>query len=204
MSQTTLLSGQTPANQLMVARNIASILKIAPVDTLLVLSPPKIADLRSILERLQFKPYQSEYVLALLISVDQWSSETATALLKILEEPPPQARLVLFAQDEESVLPTIRSRASRFRLPVTFTSQEQSLSPLETLLSKPLSYQMMQTAKYAEEYSIPEILNSWLVQTSSRSLQVYLLTSLTEVGTHPVNKRLFLDSLLVNVPGRRV
>jgi DNA polymerase-3 subunit delta' len=42
--------------------------------------------------------------------------QAASALLKTLEEPPGQARLILSAADEASLLPTVRSRCQRLRL----------------------------------------------------------------------------------------
>jgi DNA polymerase-3 subunit delta' len=42
--------------------------------------------------------------------------QAASALLKTLEEPPGQARLLLSATDEASLLPTVRSRCQRIRL----------------------------------------------------------------------------------------
>jgi DNA polymerase-3 subunit delta' len=44
------------------------------------------------------------------------SPEAANALLKLLEEPAPETYFILTAEDPESVLPTIRSRAIRMRL----------------------------------------------------------------------------------------
>ena len=44
--------------------------------------------------------------------------QSASALLKTLEEPPPGTRLLLSAADPEHLLPTVRSRCQRLRLPV--------------------------------------------------------------------------------------
>lgn len=44
--------------------------------------------------------------------------QAASALLKTLEEPPGQARLLLSTTDEASLLPTVRSRCQRVRLPL--------------------------------------------------------------------------------------
>jgi DNA polymerase-3 subunit delta' len=44
------------------------------------------------------------------------NQQAASALLKTLEEPPGQARLILSAADEASLLPTVRSRCQRMRL----------------------------------------------------------------------------------------
>ena len=44
------------------------------------------------------------------------SEEAANALLKTLEEPPPQVLILLLTADEDSILPTIRSRCRRLSL----------------------------------------------------------------------------------------
>lgn len=65
----------------------------------------------------------------------------ANALLKTLEEPPGQLRLILTAQDEDSLLPTIRSRCQRLRLELPPAAQslawlaEQGVERPEVLLA---------------------------------------------------------------------
>jgi DNA polymerase-3 subunit delta' len=44
------------------------------------------------------------------------STEAANALLKVLEEPPPDTLFILTASDPDQLLPTIRSRLAPFRL----------------------------------------------------------------------------------------
>jgi DNA polymerase-3 subunit delta' len=49
---------------------------------------------------------------------DALNHPAASALLKTLEEPPPGTRIVLNAADPEHLLPTVRSRCQRLRLPM--------------------------------------------------------------------------------------
>jgi DNA polymerase-3 subunit delta' len=53
----------------------------------------------------------------LLHPAEAMNLQAASALLKTLEEPPGQARLVLSTADEARLLPTVRSRCQRIRLP---------------------------------------------------------------------------------------
>jgi len=53
--------------------------------------------------------------------------EAANALLKVLEEPPPYATIVLLAENPGELLPTIRSRAATFRLGAIPTDQIEKL-----------------------------------------------------------------------------
>lgn len=52
--------------------------------------------------------------------------QAASALLKTLEEPPGQARLLLSTSDEASLLPTVRSRCQRVRLATPPTDAAQT------------------------------------------------------------------------------
>jgi DNA polymerase III subunit delta' len=52
----------------------------------------------------------------LLHPAEAMNLQAASALLKTLEEPPGQARLLLSAADEARLLPTVRSRCQRIRL----------------------------------------------------------------------------------------
>jgi DNA polymerase-3 subunit delta' len=53
----------------------------------------------------------------LLHPAEAMNLQAASALLKTLEEPPGQARLLLSTADEARLLPTVRSRCQRIRLP---------------------------------------------------------------------------------------
>ena len=52
--------------------------------------------------------------------------QAASALLKTLEEPPGQARLLLSTTDEASLLPTVRSRCQRIRLATPARDEAQA------------------------------------------------------------------------------
>lgn len=54
---------------------------------------------------------------ALLHPAEAMNLQSASALLKTLEEPPPGTRLLLAAGDPEHLLPTVRSRCQRVALP---------------------------------------------------------------------------------------
>lgn len=54
----------------------------------------------------------------LIHPADALNLQSANALLKTLEEPPQGARMILTTRDPEHLLPTVRSRCQRLRLPV--------------------------------------------------------------------------------------
>ena len=61
-------------------------------------------------------PTRRRYRIALLLQFERANASAANALLKLLEEPPPQVVLLLTAESPERLLPTIVSRCEILRL----------------------------------------------------------------------------------------
>jgi DNA polymerase-3 subunit delta' len=69
---------------------------------------------------------------AILERADRMTDDAQAALLKTLEEPPTGVTLVLCADDEERLMPTVRSRCTRIRLgPVAVREIEGILASME-------------------------------------------------------------------------
>jgi DNA polymerase III subunit delta' len=64
---------------------------------------------------LSLRPMVGRRRVAVIDDADRMSNESANALLKTLEEPPPYAVMVLIAADSSKILPTIRSRCQTVR-----------------------------------------------------------------------------------------
>lgn len=71
---------------------------------------------RKIPEFLSKTPAEAPYRVVLIDAVDELNTNAANAILKILEEPPPQAVLLLVSHNPASLLPTIRSRCQAVKL----------------------------------------------------------------------------------------
>ncbi len=65
--------------------------------------------------KIGLKPYMGGRKIAILDDADYLNVEGANALLKTLEEPPPQSVLILISTSADRQLPTIRSRAQIVR-----------------------------------------------------------------------------------------
>ncbi len=76
----------------------------------------KIEEIRSVTSKIALKPYEARYRIAILRDFDHARPQAQDALLKTLEEPPPQALLILLAPSTESLLPTITSRSQVIHL----------------------------------------------------------------------------------------
>lgn len=76
----------------------------------------KVDQIRGLQRTLSLAPYEATYKIALLLRFEEANPNAANALLKTLEEPPPQVVLLLTASDAEALLPTIISRCEVIRL----------------------------------------------------------------------------------------
>jgi DNA polymerase-3 subunit delta' len=71
---------------------------------------------RDLVGALSFMPVEGGARVAVLESADRMTEDAQSAFLKTLEEPPSGTTIILCADDEERLLPTIRSRCVRIRL----------------------------------------------------------------------------------------
>jgi DNA polymerase-3 subunit delta' len=76
----------------------------------------KVDQVRAFQHSLALAPYEARYRVALLLRFEEAHPSAANALLKVLEEPPPQVILILTAESTENLLPTIVSRCEVIRL----------------------------------------------------------------------------------------
>lgn len=86
---------------------------------LLVIRPSrnaiKIAQIRSLLQRLTQKPHEARVRVVLIVDAHCMNPEAANALLKALEEPPRHTILILTTRQTTDLLPTIVSRCQTVR-----------------------------------------------------------------------------------------
>jgi DNA polymerase III subunit delta' len=76
----------------------------------------KVDQIRDLQRSLSLAPYDARYRVALLLRFEEANPNAANALLKTLEEPPPQVIMMVTADSPESLLPTIVSRCEVVRL----------------------------------------------------------------------------------------
>ena len=74
-------------------------------------------DVRRIPEFLHLTPAEGGWRVVIVDGAEDMNRNGANALLKVLEEPPPRAVLLLVCSAAGRLLPTIRSRCRRLRLP---------------------------------------------------------------------------------------
>jgi DNA polymerase-3 subunit delta' len=76
----------------------------------------RVDDIRAMTDFLRLTGAESPWRVAVVDPADELSTEAANALLKILEEPPPKALILLVSHTPARLLPTIRSRCRRLML----------------------------------------------------------------------------------------
>lgn len=102
--------------------------------------PLGIAGVRQSIGDMQKKPFQEHEKYAVFLHADSLKHEAQNALLKTLEEPPAHTRIILVAEQEFSLLPTIRSRCLIVRPNIHDGVGETKTSPhTETSLPKTIS-----------------------------------------------------------------
>jgi DNA polymerase-3 subunit gamma/tau len=73
-----------------------------------------IDEIRELRERVNYAPSQARFKIYIIDEVHMLTKEASNALLKTLEEPPPQVVFILATTEAHKVLPTILSRCQRF------------------------------------------------------------------------------------------
>ncbi len=88
----------------------------------------RIDQIREMQHTLSLAPYAVRYRVAVVLRFEEAHISAANAMLKTLEEPPPQVVVILTARSAESLLPTIVSRAECVRLrPLSYEETAKGL-----------------------------------------------------------------------------
>lgn len=76
----------------------------------------KIERVRELRNQAAFRPYEGRTKVFIVREADRMGTEAANAMLKTLEEPPPDTLIILTSPEESDLLPTIVSRCLRLNL----------------------------------------------------------------------------------------
>jgi DNA polymerase-3 subunit delta' len=91
-----------------------------------------VQDVRTVNDRFAMTAAEGGYRVCIVDAADDMNVNAANALLKILEEPPPNAVLLLVSHAPGGLLPTIRSRCRR--LPLKALAEADLLAALDRML----------------------------------------------------------------------
>ena len=87
----------------------------------------RIDQIRSLLSTLAMKPFNARQRVVIIEKAQSLTAEAGNALLKILEEPPPDTIIILIARRKTDLLPTIVSRCRCIRFQPLTPDQVQTL-----------------------------------------------------------------------------
>ena len=76
----------------------------------------KIADIKNLIHWVSLKPFEGRRKVFIVADAHEMTMESQNALLKTLEEPPPQSTIILTTDHRSSLLDTITSRCTELKL----------------------------------------------------------------------------------------
>lgn len=71
----------------------------------------------SIISKLNFKPYESDYRMMVIWLPEKMNPSTANKLLKLIEEPPPDTHIIMVSEHTDRIINTILSRTQLLHIP---------------------------------------------------------------------------------------
>ena len=144
---------------------------------------------------LSMTPAEGDWRVVVIDAIDQLTNQAANALLKILEEPPANALLLLVCHEPGSILPTIKSRCRQFALPpparAAFEQTLQTVAPSIDITDYP--------ALYALSYGSPGLA---ITLTKHRTVPLYAgwLKALQPTANDEVRERFVNEASSIKSP----
>ncbi len=141
------------ATKILLSKSKIAIDKVSP--DIFIISPQKtklsIEQVRNLKSHIFQKPVSLPYKVIIIEEAEKLTTEAQNALLKILEEPPQSAVIILEAKDKSQILPTILSRV------VTISTEMERGEGTKSIL-----IDSKNTLQLLEEISDVENPNQWL------------------------------------------
>jgi DNA polymerase III delta prime subunit len=169
--------------------------------------PIKIDRIRELIRWLYLRPHSSKIKLAIIRGIEEMPIPASNALLKVLEEPPEYAVLILQAQKKEKILPTILSRCQIVREKAIIDKDiPESYVTAEKIGTLSLKDRFDLAAKIVEDENLPKIINLWEEELRQKLLsgddvrvalrQIFKTRSLLSTNT---SVKLLLENLLLKM-----
>ncbi len=170
-------------------------------------------------------PLASKIQAIILQDAENLTIPAQNALLKILEEPPEHALLILTCYSKEALLPTILSRCFHITLPedekyISDTKQNAALDFVQKLSTLSLAKQLELASLFAKEKDVKEAVREYIIKLRIRLLEeaskeskeqkihYALLVSLCEahkiLQTTNLSSRTVLEHCLLNSNIRKI
>lgn len=211
-----LLIASDPKNADIYISDLCAKEHIDPIDMTIISTDTSIGieDVRELLKKIFLKPIKSKQKLVIIKNAETATREAQNALLKILEEPPDNTRIILNAATKETMLPTVLSRCA---IRILDTQKNTDLSE-DAHGKQSALLERLQQASVGERLTIAQDLSknkeeaiayiSGLLHASrtdmlthySKAERVNILQEVYKLATTTnVNLRLLLEHMLLSV-----
>jgi len=153
----------------------------SPPDFILIEPQGKeiqIAQIRSLIQGLSFKPYLADFKIAVINKAHLMSQESQNCFLKFLEEPTDKTHLILITEYPAMLLPTILSRVQKLRFFPAKGWENEDNKELISDLIKMSESDLASRFQYAKKISAEDLrgtLDIWL-----RYFRKILISRLTQ------------------------
>ena len=178
--------------------NTSDVLIVEPEDGLI-----KVDKIRATTDEIMLKPTVSIHKVIIINDADCMNEQAQNALLKVLEEPPQYATIILIASNKEKLLKTILSRTTTISFSPLSNDEIASVFSNEELNKELLEYAGGSAGKYhklADASYIDCILELQKVLNSSNLLEINtVITSLKKDKSVKENINEILDLLIVKL-----
>lgn len=211
-----LIVGGTSSSRLAKAKELIQ----SSFDFFLIEDGSGIEEIKTLPNLLSRAPTQGSLNVCIVEEAQNLSIEAQNALLKILEEPPLQSRIILTSPSESNLLPTINSRCRIISIGKEELLLENSPDLLE-LTATIIKSNATKRAELSQKLDIDQYLNFWrelllnkigvkstlipgeeLNKLSQQQLLKYLkkILETKEMLKENVNKKLALELLVIEAP----
>jgi DNA polymerase III delta prime subunit len=185
------------------ADEIVDALKIGQSEIVNFSHDEGVETLRESLKEINFRPLSGKKKVFFIFGCDQLNMEASNTLLKVLEEPPEYARIILFAQSTSGVIPTVASRCRKIRFSVD--EHKNSGNGGENLInyfdSGSLNNFEIWLKKAEKNEAIDEmeqaIAQLTLQSRQGEALYTRLVKAYLQIASSNVNHRLVLENLFI-------
>lgn len=217
-----LISGSTAEKRADKIQSLITLWNVAASDVVMLENGEEehtgIKDVRAFQKRLQLTPFQSPVTVGIIRQADKLTPEAQNALLKLLEEPPPHARILCETQSADVLLPTVVSRCELVSLTDSENAEKHmdAQSSLEVLLSSSIGRKLTLIDTIAKDRTSAKLWTAECIAVLEQKLNTLsdvqtkgkervrvtklirkLITALSRLE-HNVNPRLVLDNVFLS------
>jgi DNA polymerase-3 subunit delta' len=165
----------------------------------------KISDVKIIRDKI-FLKQDKKYIVFVVHNAHNMTREASNSLLKILEEPPSYAIIILVTQNITQMIPTIMSRCKKinYQNRIEKKIDKRYINILNEVRESSFLYQRFQIAEKISksEFNIENMLEDWILYLKSKMScknigMIKTIYRFLKIYNKSLNKKLFLENLFM-------